>query len=300
MKRAADLRLVVILAAACALICAIVPDGAEVVRVLPAALLLLVLPGYALTSALLAPAQITGLERVVLTIAMSMVAGVITALLLNALWHLETAPWAVGLALVTALAALAGARRGNGRPVPKVHLPRIGFAAALALTGAVLLCGGAVALGVTTLRAPGATQGTTALWISPRGDNNVAVGVHSVELGRRHYELDVRVAGQRGRLIGPFALEPGEERRLLLPAPTGPLGKPIVNVVLRRLDGPRRAIRHVALRAGRRAVIFRGAPPLRPCPRSHPLRSSSGCYRVVVRGKKRLRKYTSGRVIVIR
>jgi len=299
MKRAADLRLVALLAPACALICAIVPDGATIVRTLPAALLVLVLPGYALTGALLAPGQITRIERLVLTIAMSIVAGVITALLLNAVWHLGTTPWAIGLAAVTVIAALAGARRGHGQPVPRPHVPRIGLPAALALTAAVLLTGGAVALGFTTLHAPGDTLGTTALWISPRGDNNVAVGVHSVERGRRHYELDVRVAGQRGRLIGPFALAPGEERRLLLPAPTGPLGKPIVTVVLRRLDGPRPAVRHVALRAGRRSVIFRGAPPVRPCPRAHPLRSQNGCYRVVVRGKQRLRRYLSGRTVVL-
>ena len=299
MRRAADLRLVAVLAAACALICAIVPDGATILRTLPAALLVLVLPGYALTGALLAPGQITRIERLVLTIAMSIVAGVITALLLNAVWHLETTPWAIGLAAVTVIAALAGARRGHGQPVPRPHVPRIGLPAALALTAAVLLTGGAVALGFTTLHAPGDTLGTTALWISPRGDNNVAVGVHSVERGRRHYELDVRVAGQRGRLIGPFALAPGEERRLLLPAPTGPLGKPIVTVVLRRLDGPRPAVRHVALRAGRRSVIFRGAPPVRPCPRAHPLRSQNGCYRVVVRGKQRLRRYLSGRTVVL-
>ena len=109
----------------------------------------------------------------------------------------------------------------------------------------------------------------------------------------------MRVAGQRGRLIGPFALEPGEERRLLLPAPTGPLGKPIVNVILRRLDGPHPAVRHVALRAGRRSVIFRAQPLLRPCPRGHPLRSERGCYRVVVRGKQRLRRYISGRTVVL-
>jgi hypothetical protein len=300
MKRAPDLRLAALLAAACALICAIVPDGATVVRVLPAALLVLVLPGYALTATLLAPAQVTRLERLVLTIALSMVAGVLTALVLNAVWHLETAAWATGLALATIVAALAGARRGHGQPVPRPRVPRVGVAAALALIGAVLLTGGAVALGVTTLHAPGDTAGTTALWISPRGDNNVAVGVHSIERGRRHYELDVRVAGQRGRLIGPFALEPGEERRLALPAPAGPLGKPVVNVVLRRLDGPHPAIRHVALRAGRRSVIFRGPPPARPCPRAHPLRSANGCYRVVVRGTKRLRKYANGRTVVLR
>ncbi len=299
MKRAADLRLAALLAVACAVICAVVPDGATVVRALPAALLVLVLPGYALTGALLAPGQVTRLERLVLAIAMSMVAGVITALLLNAAWHLETTPWATGLALVTVIAGLAGARRGHGQPVPRPRLPRIGVPATLALTAAVLLTGGAIALGVTTLGAPGDTLGTTALWISPRGDNNVAVGVHSIERGRRRYELDVRVAGQRGRLIGPFALEPGEERRLLLPAPTGPLGKPIVSVVLRRLDGPRPAVRRVALRAGRRSVVFRAQPRLRRCPRAHPLRSQSGCYRVVVRGNQRLRKYVSGRTVVL-
>ena len=155
MKRAADLRLVALLAVVCALICAIVPDGATVVRTLPAALLVLVLPGYALTAALLAPAQATRLERLVLTIAMSMVAGVLTALVLNAGWHLETTPWATLLALVTVIAALAGARRGHGQPVPRPRVPRIGIAATLALTGALLLTGGAIALGVTTLRAPG-------------------------------------------------------------------------------------------------------------------------------------------------
>lgn len=299
MRRAPDLRLAALLALACALICALVPGGTAIVRALPAALLLLVLPGYALTAALLSPAQVTALERLVLTLALSMVAGVLTAIGLNLVWHLETASWAIGLALVTAGAAYAGERRGHGRPVPRIRLPHVGLAATLALAGAVLLAGGALALGVTTLGAPSATQGTTALWISPRGDNNVVVGVRSVERDRRSYELDVRVAGQRGRLIGPFSLAPGQERRLALPAPAGPLGKPIVSVVLRRLDGPRPAIRRVALRAGRRSVIFPSGPRQRPCPRSHPLRSANGCYRVVVRGRTRLRNYADGRTVAL-
>jgi hypothetical protein len=299
MRRGGDLLLVTVLAAWCALACAILPEGAAAVRVLPAALLVLVLPGYALTAALLAPAALSALERLVLTIALSMAAGVLTALALNAAWQLERTPWALGLALATALAALAGTLRGHARPVRRPQLPAIGVGAALALAGALALGGGAVALGVTTLRAPDDTQGTTALWISPRGDNAVAIGVRSVELARRRYELDVRVAGQRARRIGPFALKPGQERRALLAAPAGPIGKPIVEVVLRRLDGPRPALRRVALRAGRRSVIF---PPVRRagCPRSHPLRSSKGCYRVVVRGNRRLRHYSDGRKARVR
>ena len=72
------------------------------------------------------------------------------------------------------------------------------------------------------------------------------------------------------------------------------------DVVLRRSGGPHPAVRHVALRAGRRSVIFRGPPPARPCPRAHPLRSQNGCYRVALRGRKRLRRYISGRTVVLR
>jgi hypothetical protein len=81
-------------------------------------------------------------------------------------------------------------------------------------------------------------------------------------------------------------------------APTGAIGQPIVEVLLRRpgADGP--ALRRVALRAGRRNVVFR--QPARParCPRGHPLRSARGCYRLVVRDTRRLRFYEDGRRVL--
>ncbi len=298
MRRAGDLLLVAALAAACALVCAVAGDGAEAVRVLPAAMLVLVLPGYALTAALLAPGAIAGVERFVLTIALSIVASVITALMLNLLWSLETTSWAVGLAVATALAALVAGRRGNGRPLRRPPAPAPGLGAVLALAGAVVLAGGAFALGLTPLRAPDDAQGTTALWISPRGENAVTIGVRSIELERWRYELDVRVAGQRTRRIGPFVLDPGQERLELVPAPRLAVGRPVVEAVLHRLDGRAQQVRRVALRSGRRSLVVKPVPRPR-CPRSHPLRSARGCYRVVVRDGRRLRYYRSGRKVPV-
>jgi Protein of unknown function (DUF1616) len=298
-RRDADLLLVIAVAVICAVACAALPGGADGVRILPAALLVLVLPGYALTALLLAPSMLWRAERVVLTIALSMAASVITALVLNAVWHLETTAWAIGLALATALAGVAGIVRGRGRPLSWHPVPAISAGAVLALVGAVALVCGAFALGVTPLRAPDDTAGTTALWISPRGDDAATIGVRSGELGPRHYALDVHVAGRPTRRIGPFVVAPGAERRIIVAAAPSAIGQPVVEAVLRQVDAPNEQLRRVALRAGRRSL--QPAVVRRPrCPRSHPLRSANGCYRLVRHGRKRLRYYSSGRRVAVR
>jgi hypothetical protein len=291
-RRAPDLALAAALAALCAVLCIVLPDDPVALRIVPAVLLVLVLPGYALCAAVLHPELIGRWERAVLTLALSTVAAVITALVLNAAWTLDRGPWAAGLATATVVAALAGAARGHGRAIPRPRFPAVGIWGAAALLTGAGLAASALVLGRTVLEPPADARGASALWISPAREG-ATVGVRNDDLGERRYELVVRVAGRTPQRIAPFVLEPGQERRVIVAAPAGPTGRPpVVTASLTQLGTAPVVVRRVALRAGREPAV---TSPLPRCAPPHPLRSATGCYRIVKRDGRRLRYYRDGR-----
>jgi hypothetical protein len=119
-----------------------------------------------------------------------------------------------------------------------------------ALAGAVVLLGGAAALGLTPLGAPRGTQGATSLWVcsklpgceSPAG--TVKVGITSDQLHRASYTVQVSVAGRPGIRFGPITLVPGASWSGVVA--TGP-GKPVVRAVLRTTSKPSAVYRNVIL-----------------------------------------------------
>jgi len=298
-RRNGDLVLVAGLALLCALLCGLLGGAPAAVRVLPAVLLVLALPGYALTAALIPPAALRGAERLVFAIALSIGATILATLALHLLSiRLGSGAWATALALVTLAAGAAAAARGHGRPLPAWRLHGVRTLEILALTGALLLAGSAFALGLTPLPAPKDTQGSTALWVVPQGSDSVQIGVRSDQLHTETYTVDLLLGGRRVRTYAPLRLDPGA--RWTVRAATGGPPAPVVEAILRLASAPRAVYRHVILRNGRvatpaaaggRAVTRTTATRCRP---SHPLRGARGCYRVVVRGSRAFRFYSSG------
>ncbi len=298
-RRNGDLVLVAGLALLCALVGGLLTAAPAAVRVLPAVLLVLALPGYALTAALIPPSALRGAERLVFAIALSVGATILTTLALHLLSiRLDSRSWAAGLALVTIAAAAAAAARGHGRPLPPWPLRGVRTLEILALTGALLLTGGAFALGLTPLPAPKSTRGTTALWVVPRGSDSVEIGVRSEELHSTTYTVDLLLGGRRTHTYGPLRLAPGA--RWTVRAATGGPPAPVVEAILHVASAPGVAFRHVILRNGRVLAAAPVKAARRACPASHPLRGARGCYRVVVRGSRALRFYSGGAKVPIR
>ena len=214
-------------------------------RVVPAILLALVAPGYALSVALL-PERRDGFERCLLALGLSLCVVVLGGLILDLTpWGLTSRTWGISLAAFTLAACeLARRRRSTVAPEaaveaksqdsmpPAAHRRRlttsIGVAAVAAMVvGAVLIA-----------RLPSSSahvRGFTALWAVPvsQADSSFSIGIRSDEVRTTSYHLVVSGAqrvvfrrhvtlrpGQqwlaRGRFAGGLPSSTGEELRVLL------------------------------------------------------------------------------------
>lgn len=195
-----------------------------VVRVSSAILLLLVLPGLALTRVLFPERRLGAPETVLLSVALSIALAVVGALVLHATpFDLTRGSWAVLLAGVTVLAALVAQVRAQRDlrldtsfervtkrrdPIPAAPRIRRQWLINGALLGLALGVGiSAISLARTPLPAKG-IEGYTALWLLPgdTGRRTFEVGVQSSELETTRYRLVVRVAGTR---VPPYRFELG-------------------------------------------------------------------------------------------
>jgi len=236
-----DLGLVCALALVGVLAAAVVPDAIGVVRILIAGPLVLALPGYALARAALQPGELRGPELGALSVALSVVVTIFSALLLDALGvRLTIWPWIAILVVVTLAAAAVGMRRGHARALrPPSLAPRVGEVAMVAT--AVALIGAAAAIGFTPLSAPKGTDTTTALWIYPV--HPLEVGVTSGQTRATSYTVTVAVSGRIVRRYGPFTLAPGASWTRLIAV----VGKPPV-VARLSVIGDAAAAKTVSLR----------------------------------------------------
>ena len=222
--------------------------------------LVLVLPGYALTSAAFPRREFGIPERLIFSLALSLVILVLGGLLLNLTpWGLRTGPWAVLLGGITLGACAAAFVRRRGQSISTSGWLRAGniglnFRQGLLLGLAGLIVCGAVAvsiIGAERQPYPGFTQ----LWILPAGGANaknaVSLDVSNMESTTMEYRLTVNVDGKVVREWPSIDLNPNEkwEATLLLPQ-TGQAGTAKVEADLYRADAPTTIYRHVVLWLG--------------------------------------------------
>jgi uncharacterized membrane protein len=252
-----DLGLVValtLLAAAATLL----PGSLVVVRAVLALPLVLALPGYALTRAMLRLDELRGTELLIVSVALSIMVTVFAALAMQAAGvRLEERQWMAAIAVVTIAAAAIGISRGQAHRVVLPHVS-LRWREASAIAGAIVLLIAAAALGFTPLSAPKGTVVVSGVWILPgAGDNSADFGVINDETRARRYTVELTVAGQRARTFGPFELEPGGTWSAS--AVVGPPSKPLTQVLLRYASNPKRVIQSGALRCWCVVVASKGA-----------------------------------------
>ncbi len=242
-----DMVLVAALALTACVASALLPSGLAALRVPLGLPLVLVLPGYATVAALFAPGVLRTPERVVLSLALSIVATVFSGLAVYVAGaKLTTAPWLELLGVLTLVAATTALWRGHARVLrlPAVRPRAIELAALVAAAG---LLGAAALIGFKPLGPPAATQGTAALGLleAPHGRAAVCVSVINEQFHVASYRVAVNVAGAPSRTFGPITLAPGAGWVRLVAV--GP-GLPAVRATLFRASAPASPYRHVALR----------------------------------------------------
>jgi uncharacterized membrane protein len=256
--RSIDILVVIVITiVAIALAFTVTPDNVPG-RVLTSSLVL-VLPGYALTSALF-PRQALGIpERLVFSLGLSLAIVLLGGLVLNLTpFGLRAGSWAVFLTGITLGACAVALVRRRGQDISTSGwLGDIGltFRQGLLLGLAALIVCGAVAvsiIGAERQPSPGFTQ----LWILPVGGaanakHVVRLGMSNTESKAMEYRLAVNMNGKVVKEWPAIDLSPNEkwEATLVLPQ-TGHSGTARVEAMLYRTDAPTTIYRHVVLWLG--------------------------------------------------
>ena len=220
--------------------------------VLPALLglsLVLFVPGYALTAALFPPRTLGVAERLLFSVALSLVSTMLGSLALY--WlnvTLRPTTWALSLAAVTYYASLIAwlRRRSISSALPALNL-------SFAQAGTLGLAGLAVVAALALARvasSPAGLQGYTVLWILPTNGAEppgVRVGLSSMEFAPARYRLLVTVDGQPIYEWATIKLGPGESWEEFVPLAVQRANPGKIEATLYRLDNPGVVYRQVSL-----------------------------------------------------
>jgi uncharacterized membrane protein len=257
--RSVDIFAVVAITLVTAVLALLVPPDIMLIRILTLPLVL-VLPGYALTSSLF-PRRVFGVpERLVFSLGLSLAVVILGGLALNLTpVGLRASSWSVLLSGITLAASAVALVRRRGQSTSAPGWLRAGnfsftFRQGLLLgLAAVIVCGAVAVSIIGALRQsyPGFTQ----LWILPAGgaiaENAVRLGVSNMESTAMEYRLAVNVDGKVVKEWPSIDLNPNEkwEATLVLP-PTGSAGVARVEADLYRVEASTTIYRHVVLWLG--------------------------------------------------
>ncbi len=211
--------------------------------------LVLFVPGYAVTAAFFPPRTLGCAERLLFTVALSLVSTMLGSLALYWLHvALRPATWALVLAVITYYGSLvAWLRRRSIQPaVPALNL-------SLAQAGILGMAGLAVVAAVSLARVPSSAaglEGYTVLWILPTDvadPPGVRIGITSVEFTPARYRLLITVDGRPMREWDGISLAPGEKWEAVVPLSAQAAGPGKIEATLYRLDNPNVVYRQVSI-----------------------------------------------------
>jgi uncharacterized membrane protein len=221
-----------------------------------AALLMLLLPGYALRSALFPKRLLDSGEQLLFSLASSVIVIILTGMAIYLVgWVMDASTWVTVLGVITlAACAVAGLRRRSpSEEVAPVTPLRLKWGQAVLVVLAVALALGALNLAGTPLNNPANIQGYTILWILPVGNNAqqyVHVGVISNQFTATDYRLQLMLNNKPIYVWPDIRLAPGQRWDALYTVPASTTGSSQVSAVLVRLDQPKSVYRQVNLQLG--------------------------------------------------
>lgn len=219
----------------------------ELVRFVAGAVLVLWLPGYALTAALFRRDDLGGVERTLITLGSSISLAILIGFGLN-LSGLPLTPgtWAIGLVVVTLVAGASAWLRPSHRPAlprPVVRLTRPTRGSLLFAMAALLVVS---ALGLSRIGAEEQPQtGFTELSMTPVNGEAVRVAVQNEESETLTYRVLLRTATDVIAEWPTVQLGPGQGWEMQVPLPLSQ--RPGVELLLYRADAPDEVYRRVDL-----------------------------------------------------
>jgi uncharacterized membrane protein len=214
----------------------------------------LLLPGYAVSRSLFVRSTITPLERVALSLTLSLAMGAGGGLVLSRTpWGLQPTSWAVWFGTIT-LVALAVARlrvTPGGEDWPVLALPRLSlFQGTLVWLALVVVM---VAVGVARVPSPSdGIAGYTLLWIVPANrapGESLRFGITSKELTTTAYRLELRLDGQLARAWSSIPLAPNQDWMETMALSSEAAPPETAELLLYRVTAPNEVYRHVMWRS---------------------------------------------------
>lgn len=257
--RSIDIFAVIAITIVAAVLALLVPADIVLIRILTLPLVL-VLPGYALTSALFPNRSLGVPERLVFSLGLSLAVVILGGLALN--WTpfgLRASSWAVLLSGITLGASAVALVRQQEQSMSAPGWLRVGNVGFTLRRGLLLGLAAAIVCGAVAVSIIGAERqphpGFTQLWILPAGGANaedvVHLGVSNMESTAMEYRLDVNVDSKVVKEWPSIDLEPHEKwEATLVLLPTGSAGTARVEADLYRADAPTTIYRHVVLWLG--------------------------------------------------
>jgi uncharacterized membrane protein len=226
--------------------------------------LALVFPGYTWLAVIFPEGKLSGVERFVLSIALSLAVVILTGLMLHLSQSgLSPLGWSVSLSLLTwpvAFYALARREIAVHNESQEVSLPLPTPAPRLGLKmrqAALLLATGIVTLSaiLISLRPAPAQElaGYTQLWLLPVGQEQTSavwVGINSHEFVLQTYRLELQVNDQEWYTLDELSLAPGENWYSVVMLPLDWNGRGELTARLYPQDQPDEVYREVVLRQG--------------------------------------------------
>ncbi len=228
-------------------------DNNMLLRVVIGLLLVLILPGAALTAAIFSGHTLRIEKRILYTIGLSLSTTILSGLILNLTpLGLQDVTWVAILSAVTLIATAVALFRARERLASKTRPTWPPVRLGLREVGLFGLGGAVILLAIGLARMPASEQGLqgySTLYLVPSNDgnpNDVRVGVSSDEFAATTFQLQLKINGKVVHEWNGLALKPGENWDAVLQLPNQP-GTGRVEAVLYRLDSPTVVYRHVLL-----------------------------------------------------
>lgn len=220
------------------------------VRAVLAVPLVLILPGYALTMAVLPNPTLGFVEQLTFTLGLSLAVAAVGGVILNLTpWGLQAGTWAAWLGTVTVVAGVIALLRRRVQSASSSRPMIADLSAHQLLMFGLAIC---ITLGAIGLARYGAERQQSAsftqLWIQPadeRGAPNVRIGVENMERRPTQYRLELKSDGSVIHEWPSIDLAPGKtwEATAALGVSTGS-----VVATLYRAEAPETVYRFVILR----------------------------------------------------
>lgn len=225
-------------------------------QVIVGLLVVLVLPGFALTAALFKQHQLSWAERLLLSGGASIALVIVGSLLLKQSgMPLQPLYWVGLLVSVTLGAALVAWLGSQSQPDLEPGPRQVGLNSThLVLLGLALFV---TSVAFTTVRSAAPSQeyqGYTIFWLTPQAasaSNRLQLGVTSKELTPTAYKVQIKVNDQLAQEWPQLLLAPHQLWQASIEMPVEQIAQSTVEAILYRLDQPETPYRQVVLRPNR-------------------------------------------------